>query len=223
MNPSIAASLTGMTQITLEITTSLDGYVAGRDVSLENPLGEGGESLHEWMFALKSFRAQHGQPGGEENTDDALVARNLAALGATVMGRKMFSGGQGPWQSDPNADSWFGDDPPFRTPVFVVTHHARDPITCSNGTEFHFVTDGVESAIAQALAAANGKDVRVAGGASVATQCLQAGLLDRIHLHVAPILLGGGVRLFEGADLTRLELVESSASEKVAHLSYRPT
>ena len=115
------------------------------------------------------------------------------------------------------------DDPPFRTPVFVVTHYARETVTYPNGTEFHFVTDGVESAVAQAREAANGKDVRVGGGAEVATQCLRAGLLDRIDLHVAPVLLGGGVRLFEGVDLTRLELVESSASEKVAHLSYRPT
>lgn len=212
-----------MTQITLDITTSLDGYVAGPDATLEEPLGKNGELLHEWIVSLKSFRAQHGGEGGEENADDALVARNLATIGAGVMGRKMFSGGEGPWERDPNADSWFGDDPPFRTPVFVVTHYARDTITYPNGTEFHFVTDGVESAVAQAREAANGKDVRVGGGADVATQCLRAGLLDRIDLHVAPILLGGGVRLFAGADLTRLELVESSASPKVAHLSYRPT
>ena len=212
-----------MTQITLDITMSLDGYVAGPNATLEEPLGRGGELLHEWIVSLKTFRAQHGGEGGEENADDALVARNLAAVGAGVMGRKMFSGGEGPWESDPNADSWFGDDPPFRTPVFVVTHYARETVTYPNGTEFHFVTDGVESAVAQAREAANGKDVRVGGGAEVATQCLRAGLLDRIDLHVAPVLLGGGVRLFEGADLTRLELVESSASEKVAHLSYRPT
>jgi dihydrofolate reductase len=223
MNPSIAVSLTAMTQITLDISTSLDGYVAGPDATLAEPLGKGGELLHEWLFPLKSFRAQHGGEGGEENADDALVARNLAAVGATVMGRKMFSGGDGPWESDPNAASWFGDDPPFRMSVFVVTHHAREPIVYPNGTEFHFVTDGVEMAVAQAREAANGKDVRISGGASVATQCLQAGLLDRIDLHVSPILLGGGVRLFEGADLTRLELVESQASERVAHLSYRPT
>ena len=211
-----------MTQTTLDITTSLDGYVAGPNATLEEPLGENGELLHEWIVSLKTFRAQHGGEGGEENADDAVVARNLAAVGAGVMGRKMFSGGEGPWESDPNADSWFGEDPPFRTPVFVVTHYARETITYPNGTEFHFVTDGVESAVAQAREAANGKDVRVGGGADVATQCLRAGLLDRIDLHVAPILLGGGVRLFAGADLTRLQLVESSASEKVAHLSYRP-
>jgi len=212
-----------MTQITLDITTSLDGYVAGPNATLQEPLGKNGELLHEWIVPLKTFRAQHGGEGGEENADDALVARNLAKVGAGVMGRKMFSGGEGPWDSDPNADSWFGDDPPFRTPVFVVTHYARETITYPNGTEFHFVTDGVESAVAQAREAANGKDVRVGGGASVASQCLQAGLLDRIDLHVAPILLGGGVRLFDGVDLARLELVDSQASERVAHLSYRPT
>ena len=212
-----------MTQITLDITASLDGYVAGPNATLEDPLGENGMLLHEWLFPLKSFQEQHGGEGGEENADDALVARNLAAVGATVMGRKMFSGGEGSWESDPNADGWWGDEPPFRTPVFVVTHHARTAVTFANGTEFHFVTDGVESAVARARDAADAKDVRVAGGASVATQCLQAGLLDRIDLHVSPILLGGGVRLFEGADLTRLELVESQASERVAHLSYRST
>ena len=212
-----------MTQITLDITMSLDGFVAGPNATLEDPLGENGMLLHEWVFPLKSFRAQHGGEGGEENTDDALLARNLAPVAATVMGRKMFSGGDGPWDADPNAGGWWGDDPPFRTSVFVVTHHAREPLTFPNGTTFHFVTAGVESAIAQAREAAGEKDVRVSGGASVATQAFDLGLLHRIDLHVAPILLGGGVRLFAGADLTRLELVESSASDKVAHLSYRPT
>jgi len=212
-----------MTQITLDITTSLDGYVAGPNPSLTDPLGENGMLLHEWIFPLKTFREQHGEQGGEENADDALVARNLAPVGASVMGRKMFSGGSGPWEDDANAAGWWGDDPPFRTGVFVVTHHAREPLSFANGTTFHFVTDGVEPAVAQAREAASGKDVRISGGASVATQCLDAGLLDRIDLHVAPILLGGGTRLFDGARLRTLELTESSASPRVAHLSYRPT
>jgi dihydrofolate reductase len=222
MNPVIASSLRGMTQITLDITTSLDGFVAGPNQTLTDPLGENGELLHEWLFPLRSFREQHGREGGEENADDALVARSLANLGAGVMGRKMFSGGSGPWEDDPNADSWFGDDPPFRMPVFVVTHHARESVGYPNGTVFHFVTDGVESAVAQAREAANGKDVRVGGGASIATQCLDAGLLDRIDLHVAPLVFGSGVKLFEGSALHRLELISSSGSERVAHLSYRP-
>lgn len=222
MNPATRDSLTGMTQITLDITMSLDGFVAGPNASLQDPLGENGELLHDWLVPLASFRAQHGGDGGERNADDELVARSLAKIGAGVMGRKMWSGGEGPWEDDPNADSWFGDDPPFRTPVFVVTHYARETLTYPNGTEFHFVTDGVESAVAQAREAAGGKDVRVGGGASIATQCLEAGLLDRLDLHVAPILLGDGVRLFDGATLRRLELIEASSSPRVAHLSYRP-
>ena len=209
--------------VTLDITMSLDGFVAGPNQTVEDPLGENGMLLHEWVFPLKTFREQHGGEGGEENEDDALLARNLAPVGATVMGRRMFSGGEGPWESDANAGGWWGDDPPFRTAVFVVTHHPREPVTFANGTEFHFVTDGVESAVAQAREAAAGKDVRVSGGASVATQAFDLGLLDRIDLHVAPLLLGSGARLFDGARFAKLELVESSSSPRVAHLSYRPT
>jgi dihydrofolate reductase len=152
--------------------------------------------------------------------DDALVARGLATLGAVVMGRKMFSGGSGPWEDDPNAAGWWGDEPPFGVPVFVVTHHARDTIEYPNGTSFTFVTDGAEAAVAEAREATAGKDVRIAGGASVATQALRAGLLDRLDIHVAPVLLGAGTRLFEGVDLTQLELAETQASPNVTHVSY---
>jgi dihydrofolate reductase len=217
-----AYGLVGMTQITLDLTMSLDGFVAGPNASLTDPLGENGMLLHDWIFPLKSFREQHGQEGGEENADDALVARSLSRIGAGVMGRKMWSGGEGPWADDPNPAGWWGDEPPFHTPVFVVTHHARETMTYANGTEFHFVTGGVESAVAQARDAAGEKDVRIGGGASIATQCLTAGLLDRIDLHIAPILLGGGVKLFDGVDLTRLELIETHASPNVTHVSYRP-
>jgi dihydrofolate reductase len=212
-----------MTQITLDITMSLDGFVAGPNASLTDPLGENGMLLHEWIFSLKSWRQPHGLEGGEENADDALVAQSLARVGAVVMGRKMWSGGAGPWDDDPNPTGWWGDEPPFYTPVFVVTHYPRETMTYANGTEFHFVTTGVESAVAMAREAAGDKDVRISGGASIATQCLTAGLLDRIDLHIAPLLLGGGVKLFEGVDLTRLELIEGHASPNVTHVSYRPT
>jgi dihydrofolate reductase len=221
MNASIVQSLTAMTQITLDITMSVDGFVAGPNATLEAPLGEHGFDLHEWIFPLRSWRAHHGGEGGEGGADDELVARNLAAVGAQVMGRRMFSGGNGPWEDDPNADGWWGDDPPFGMPVFVVTHHPRDTVTFANGTVFTFVVDGVESAVAQAREAAGGKDVRIAGGASVATQALRAGLLDRIDLHIAPLVLGAGVRLFDGADFERLELVETQGSPRVTHVSYR--
>ncbi len=209
-----------MTQIILDISMSLDGYVAGPHPSLEDPLGQSGELLHEWIFGLATFRSQHGQEGGVHDADDALVARGLATLGAGVMGRKMFSGGAGPWEDDPNAGGWWGDEPPFGVPVFVVTHHAREAMQYANGTVFTFVTDGVASAVEQARAAAAGQDVRIGGGASVGTQALRAGLLDRLDLHVAPVLLGSGTRLFEGVDSTQLELVETQASPNVTHMSY---
>jgi len=203
-----------MTQIVLDITMSLDGFVAGPRPTLEDPLGENGLLLHEWVFGLASWRARHGLEGGEHGPDDELVARGVDAVGATVMGRRMFSGGAGPWEDDPNAGGWWGDEPPFETPVFVVTHHEREPLSFANGTVFTFL-DSVTEAVALAREAAGGKDVRVAGGASIATQCLREGLLDRLDLHVAPVLLGGGTRLFEGVDLTRLDA-------RVAHLTYLP-
>jgi dihydrofolate reductase len=209
-----------MTQTILDISISLDGFVAGPDPSLEEPLGQNGMLLHEWVLRLASWRSQHGQEGGVHDADDELLARGLATLGASVMGRKMFSGGSGPWEDDPNADGWWGDEPPFGVPVFVVTHHPRETMTFANGTSFTFVTDGVESAVEQARAAAAGKDVRIGGGASVATQSLRAGLLDRLDIHIAPVLLGAGTRLFEDVDLTQLELVETQASPNVTHVGY---
>ena len=207
--------------IVLDITASLDGYVAGPNPSLEDPLGENGMRLHDWVFPLRTWRAQHGMDGGEANDDDARVARGLANLRATVMGRKMFSGGSGPWEDDPNAGGWWGDEPPFQHPVFVVTHHAREPLTFANGTTFHFV-DGIDPAVASAREAAGDGDVRVSGGAAIAREALDAGFLDRIELHVAPILLGGGTRLFDGAQFRQLELIEAASSPRVAHLSFRP-
>ena len=202
----------------LNISTSLDGFVAGPDQTLEQPLGEGGESLHEWILGLESWRRPHGLEGGETNADDALVRETHDRTGAFVMGRKMFSGGSGPWEDDPKANGWWGDEPPFDRPVFVVTHHARDPLTLGT-TTFTFV-DGIAKAIGQAREAAGGRDVQVSGGASVADQALSAGLLDELIVHVAPLLLGAGVRLFDRVDRRPIELETVVESPAVTHLKY---
>src|SRR5215210_5236992 len=164
-----------MSKLKLDISTSLDGYVAGPNPSLDEPLGEGGEQLHEWAIAAASWRESHGLEGGETDVDDELLREHLAGVGATVMGRRMFSGGEGPWEDDPNADAWWGDEPPFRHPVFVLTHHEREPVEKEGGTTFTFVTDGIESAHEQARAAAGDMDVLVSGGADVVQQYLAAG------------------------------------------------
>jgi dihydrofolate reductase len=212
-----------MTRLTLDISMSLDGFVAGPNQTLEEPLGAGGELLHEWIVRLASWREQHGLTGGESGIDDEVVAERLAATGAVVMGRRMFSGGEGPWEDDPRADGWWGGEPPFHVPVFVLTHHARETVVKEGGTSFTFVTDGIESALEQAGAVAGLRDVTLAGGASVAQQYLGAGLLDEIQIHIAPVLLGGGVRLFEGhgAAPTRLEVTRVIESPAVTHLTFR--
>jgi dihydrofolate reductase len=205
----------------LNITMSVDGFVAGPNQTLEEPLGERGEELHEWITGLESWRAAHGLEGGETNADAELVGETQGRTGAYVMGRRMFSGGEGPWEDDPNANGWWGDDPPFATPVFVVTHHPREPLTLGT-TTFTFVTVGIEEAIRQARAAAGDRDVQVSGGASVAQQALNAGLLDELQIHVAPVLLGDGVRLLERVDPRAIELVRAIGSPNVTHLEYRP-
>ena len=212
-----------MAKLMLEITMSVDGFVAGPNPSLEQPLGEGGDRLHEWMVGLESFRERHGLTGGTTNADSEILEESVSAAGATVMGRRMFSGGDGPWEDDPNADGWWGDDPPFHQPVFVLTHHAREPVTKQGGTTFTFVTDGIEAALEDARAAAAEKDVLVAGGASVAQQYLRAGLLDELQIHLAPILLGGGVRLFDelGPNEVELEATRVVESPTVTHLRFR--
>jgi len=211
-----------MTKFFCDISMSLDGFVAGPDITLEEPLGKNGEHLHDWILRLASWRSQHGQEGGETGPDDDLVRATQARPGAVVMGRKMFSGGSGPWESDPNADAWWGDNPPFHVPVFVLTHHEREPVVKEGGTTFTFVTDGIESAVAQALAAAGDKDVLLSGGASIVQQSLRARLVDELHIHVAPRLLGGGVSLFGdlGADAPQLTLKNVVESPFVTHLSY---
>jgi dihydrofolate reductase len=209
-------------KLKLEISMSLDGFVAGPNATLEEPLGAGGDLLHEWVVSLASWRETHGLTGGERNADDELVRESVAKNGAVLMGRRMFSSGEGPWEDDPKADGWWGDDPPFHVPVFILTHHARETVPKEGGTTFTFVTDGIESALDQARAAAGEKDILVAGGADVAQQYLKAGLLEEILLHVAPVLLGGGVRLFEGLgpDDAKLELAEVIESPAVTHIRY---
>jgi dihydrofolate reductase len=211
-----------MSRFFLDISMSLDGFVAGPNATLEEPLGKDGERLHDWVLRLASWRSQHGLEGGETGPDDELARERWARVGAVVMGRKMFSGGDGPWESDPNADAWWGDDPPFHVPVFVLTHHEREPVLKEGGTTFTFVTDGIESALEQARAAAEDRDVSLGGGASVAQQYLRAGHLDELSIHVAPILLGGGVSLFGelGADAPGLKLTKVVESPFVTHLTY---
>jgi dihydrofolate reductase len=212
-----------MTKVVFDVSISVDGFLAGPNASLEEPLGAGGGALHEWAFATKRFREQHGLAGGEEGVDSDLVDERLRATGATMMGRRMFSGGAGAWDDDPNSDGWWGDDPPFHHPVYVLTHHAREPLVKEGGTTFVFVTEGVEAALAQAREAAGGKDVLIAGGADVIQQCLRAGLVDEFLLHVAPVLLGAGVPLFAPVLEAPLQVepIRVLESPAVAHLAYR--
>jgi dihydrofolate reductase len=210
-----------VTKLRLDITMSLDGFVAGPNASLEDPLGKGGMRLHEWAFAAASWREQHGLSGGEANVDSDVLQESRDAAGAVVMGRRMFSGGEGPWAGDPNANGWWGDDAPYAVPVFVLTHHAREPLHLRGGS-FTFVTDGFEAALAQASEVAGDKDVLVAGGATIAQQYLAAGLLDELQIHVVPLFLGDGVRLFDQIDPTvDLELTRVIESPTVTHLRYR--
>jgi dihydrofolate reductase len=212
-----------MARLICDISISLDGFVAGPNPSLELPLGEGGDLLHEWAFAATSWRESHGLEGGEKNADSEVIEEWLRASGAVVMGRKMFSGGEGAWENDPRADGWWGDDPPFHVPVFVLTHQPRETKVMEGGTSFTFVTSGIEAALEQARAAAGDKDVHLAGGASVVQQYLKAGLLDELQIHLAPVLLGDGVSLFGrlGIDPAGLEATRVITSPSVTHLRFR--
>ncbi len=213
-----------MAKLKFQISVSTDGFVAGPNQSEENPLGEGGEQLHEWVLKLEAWRKPHGREGGETNASSAVFAQSLENVGAVVMGRGMFGGGPGPWGEDPWR-GWWGEEPPFHMPVFVVTHHAREPLEMEGGTTFHFVTEGIEAALEQAKAAAGGADVSLGGGASVAQQYLRAGLLDEVLLNVAPVMLGSGTRLFENLEgaaigLERTQVVEGPDA---THIRYRVT
>jgi dihydrofolate reductase len=204
------------------ISMSLDGYTAGPDQSVENPLGVGGEQLHEWATSLAAFRKAHGdEGGGEVNPSSAIIEEMFRNVGAVVMGRHMFGGGTGAWDSQ--WKGWWGDDPPFHMPVFVLTHHAREPLEMKGGTTFHFVTDGIQSALEQARRAAAGKNVIIGGGASAVQQYLAAGLVDELNVSLVPIFLGGGTRLFDNVGWTdqRLEQVRVVDAPGVVHLRYR--
>ena len=206
------------------ISVSLDGYVAGPHETVEQPLGEGGESLHDWVVVLKAWREAQGMEGGEENVSSAVVAEDNANVGAEIMGRGKFGPPiRGPWNPDEPWRGWWGDDPPFHKPVFVLTHHEREPLILSD-TTFTFVTDGIERAHELAREAAGEKDVLIGGGARTINQYLAAGLLDELGLHVVPILLGGGARLFDGVgpDVT-LEQIRAIEAPGVTHLTYRVT
>jgi dihydrofolate reductase len=204
------------------ISVSADGFVAGPNQSEEAPLGEGGEQLHDWVVALGAWRERHGKEGGEVNESTRILEEAVENIGAAVMGRNMFGPiGGGPW--DEQWTGWWGDDPPYHYPVFVITHHPRDPVEMKGGTTFHFVTDGIESALEQARDAAGGKDVAVWGGAQVINQYLAAGLLDQLELHIAPVVLGGGARLFDdlGDAEVKLEQVRAVEAPGVTHVKYR--
>lgn len=209
------------TMIRYSTSISLDGYTAGPDQSSENPLGVGGMQLHDWLRALAVWRENHGEEGGVETASTEVLKAADANLGAYVMGRNMFGGGPGPWGDDP-WNGWWGDDPPFHLPVFVVTHHPRPPLELEGGTTFTFVTDGPEAAVELARDAAGGRDVLISGGTTVARQCLEAGLVDELGLDVVPVLLGGGVRLFDGVRPS-IELEQTAVVEGVGvvHLTYR--
>jgi dihydrofolate reductase len=211
-----------MSKVRAHISISLDGYVAGPNQRMEEPLGEGGERLHEWLVKLKSWREGAGLEGGEENDNDALFREETANVGAEIMGRGKFGPpSRGPWDEDDPWQGWWGDDPPFHKPVFVLTHHERDPLTLAD-TTFTFVTDGIHSALQQARAVSGDKDVFIGGGADVINQYLAAGLLDELELHVAPILLSGGARLFAGVSPdVKLEPIRVIEAPGVTHLKYR--
>ena len=212
-----------MGKVVADISVSLDGFVAGPRPTLEEPLGEGGERLHDWITRLAVWRQAHGMEGGEKGPEAELVEAGLPASGAVVMGRKMFSGGKGSWDEDPNDRGWGGDDPPFHMPVFVITHHAREALEMEGGTTFHFVTGGVEAAVEQASDVAGDRQVHVSGGGSIVQQALSAGLLDELQLHIAPVLLGGGTRLFDdpGNRDVRVERTRVLEGPQATHLWYR--
>jgi len=211
-----------VSKLRFRISMSLDGFAAGPSQSVDNPLGIGGMRLHEWVFPLAVWRAMHGLEGGEVNASSALVEESLANIGATVMGRNMFGGHPGPWKTKEPWNGWWGVNPPFHHPVFVLTHHAREPLRLEGGTTFNFVTGGIQSALEQARRAAAGKDVSLAGGANVANRYLAAGVVDEMEINLVPVLLGSGERLFEGLgdDLHGLELVRTVAAPKVTHLKF---
>ncbi len=211
-----------MSMLRFETSISLDGFVAGKRQSKENPLGIGGSKLHEWAVALAAWRDAHGLEGGETNASTRVAEESDENIGAIIMGRNMFGGGSGPWGDDPWT-RWWGDEPPFHLPVFVLTHHARSPLVMRGGTTFTFVTDGVEVALERARAAAGGMDVALAGGANVAQQYLAAGFVDEMEIHLVPVLVREGARLFDHLPpgSVSLEQVRAVEAPGVTHLKYK--
>jgi dihydrofolate reductase len=209
-----------MPRLRCQIAISLDGFVAGPGQSEESPLGVGGEQLHEWVVKLAAWRASHGREGGEVNASTPVVEEAMRGIGAVLMGRNMFGPARGSWGEDPWR-GWWGEEPPFHAPVFVLTHHARQPLALGD-TTFHFVTEGVERAVELAREAAGEEDVSVAGGAETIRQCIAAGMLDELTLHVVPVLLGDGARLFDGiGPEVSLEQTRAVEAPGVTHLTYR--
>jgi dihydrofolate reductase len=212
-----------MSRLRFRISMSLDGFAAGPNQSIENPIGIGGMQLHQWVFPLRSWRVVHGLEGGETNASNEVIEESIAGIGATIMGRNMFGGGPGPWNRSEPWDGWWGKNPPFHHPVFVLSRHARERLDLEGGTSFTFVTEGITSALEQARRAAGGKDIALAGGANVSQQFLAAGLVDEMEISLVPILLGEGARLFHniGDDLHGLELVRTIATSNVIHLKFQ--
>ncbi len=210
-----------MGKVIADISMSLDGFVAGPNPTLEEPLGRNGEKLHEWVIKLKSWREKHGLTGGESGQDDEVMQESTANIGAFIMGRKMYSGGSGPWEKDTNADGWWGDTPPFHAPVFILTKHKRENVEKEGGTTFIFVNNGIESAFKQAKEAVGDKNIQVSGGADVIQQAIKAGFVDELQIHVSPILLGGGRRLLENLGDVEFEKMRVIDSPDVTHIKFR--
>src|SRR6266849_6199219 len=210
-----------MSSVTCQISISLDGFVAGANQSLDNPIGVGGMRLHRWLCDTGSWREQHGQAGGARNADSEVLDEVVQNVGAYVMGRKMFGGGDGPW--DQKWKGWWGDEPPYHVPVFVLTHHPRAPLTMKGGTVFHFITDGIHAALQRARDAAGGRDVRLGGGVSTIRQYLRAGLIDELQLAISPVLLGSGEHLLNDIDMRALgyECAKYVAGERATHVFLR--
>ena len=201
---------------------SIDGFGAGTSQDLENPLGVRGPELFEWYFKTRAWRAMHGLDGGETGVDNGIAEQGMAGIGAWILGRNMFGPVRGPWPDD-RWKGWWGDEPPYHTPVFVLTHHPRAPIPMDGGTEFRFVTEGIHAAREQAMASANGRDVRLGGGVSTIRQYLRAGLIDEMHLAIRPVMLGAGEPLWNGIDMRALgyECVSHVAGERATHVVLR--
>jgi dihydrofolate reductase len=208
-----------MSSVTCQISISLDGFVAGPNQSLQNPIGEGGLRLHEWVFETSSWRAQQGLDGGAHSADSEVADEVVQNVGAYIMGRKMFGGGDGAW--DETWTGWWGEDPPYHVPVYVLTHHPRKPLSMKGGTTFTFVTEGIDSALDQARSAAGDKKVTIAGGARTVQQFLAAGKLDELYLHIVPLVLGKGERLLQNVGNPVFEPVNVIASPRVTHVKYR--